>query len=502
MASSGTPELSALNDIADQLIASNPLDLSSWDVNLTPCLAIAKAHLKHWSLDVSYTAYPRASHSDVLQQQRRDERRAKGKANIFHSNKNDGNFLSRAYGNVSIMDSRHETRAIRQLRKEPHTLNRFNNTIANFCAELFLNRTASPFYHDEVNAYPFKVPNDKTVSDHVKDIWVYMRGSSGTVTASFSDDFRKQKIYNSVAVRINLFVQSGLADQTTAAIIFKQVYPKTLASFFAFSPNFKTGLGADIHGAQHPDDKIYVAAMACRGLFSAIFSWNQMNTFLVQGGWPWLRQYPRAYARLVFTVMMLLFAAVECYHITDINSVRTRLLSLAGKLVGNPNISQPNYWKVRKSPHLKGKKITIPSGNPATAQRKLVQEAGGQTVMAKNLSTVVTEVSWMNAIENPTLPEPLPSHIVRVGFCQHNGIAKAPFAGRVKVVHSVSELSGLTRDSRDLTVALAQGDQRAVQEFCAWAVQNSMMTVVKGNTQCLGCAVHLAQCVAALVVIA
>ena len=100
-------------------------------------------------------------------------------------------------------------------------------------------------------------------------------------------------------------------------------------------------------------------------MFTALFGWNQMNTFLVQGGWPYLRQYPRAYARVVFTVMILIFAAVESYNIGDMNTMNVRVLALAGKLVGDPG--KPfNYWKVRKSPYLRGPKLAIPLG-PAHA---------------------------------------------------------------------------------------------------------------------------------------
>lgn len=45
-------ELDALRAIADQLIQSHPLQVESWDKDLTLCLPIAQAHLRAWSLDV------------------------------------------------------------------------------------------------------------------------------------------------------------------------------------------------------------------------------------------------------------------------------------------------------------------------------------------------------------------------------------------------------------------------------------------------------------------
>jgi len=46
------PELDALRAIADQLIQSHPLQVETWDKDISSCLPIAKAHLRAWSTDV------------------------------------------------------------------------------------------------------------------------------------------------------------------------------------------------------------------------------------------------------------------------------------------------------------------------------------------------------------------------------------------------------------------------------------------------------------------
>jgi hypothetical protein len=48
------PELGALRLIADKLIDSDPLVAESWDVDFSPCIVIAKAHLIRWSADVRF----------------------------------------------------------------------------------------------------------------------------------------------------------------------------------------------------------------------------------------------------------------------------------------------------------------------------------------------------------------------------------------------------------------------------------------------------------------
>jgi hypothetical protein len=259
------------------------------------------------------------------------------------------------------MDSKLETKMIRKVRTEKHGLNKSNNKIANSCAELFLSRTSLPYYYGEQTAYPVVEEIDKQISAKVKDVWVYLRNSSGSLNHSMSDDFWRIKLYNSMPVRIELFGRGMLVDDFQASTLLQQVYPNKLVipALQGSNPRIQPGLGASLHEMKNSEDKLLVAALACRGTFSALLTWNHFNTMLVQGGWPWLRQYSRAYARMVYTVMVLIFAAIENYDFHDVEAMRMRLLSLAGKLVGGP-MGQLSPWKVRQSPYLKEEKLTIP----------------------------------------------------------------------------------------------------------------------------------------------
>jgi hypothetical protein len=259
------------------------------------------------------------------------------------------------------MDSKLETMAIRKMRIETHTLNKSNNALANTWSDVFLSRTSAPYYHGERNAYPFVSENDQQISSSVKDIWVYLRESSGTLNRSISDDWSAFKHYHSVPVRIELFAKSSLVNHTQAESVIKNVYPHgvLVPVFQRGNPSTLTGLGSLLHEMKPPEDKLHVAAMACRGTFQGLLTWYRFNAMLIQGGWPWLRQYSRAYARVVYTAMVLIFAAIESYTVEDMAAMRTRLLALAGKLVGGID-GGPSGWKVRKSPYLKGPKLAIP----------------------------------------------------------------------------------------------------------------------------------------------
>src|SRR5437773_11833607 len=99
--------------------------------------------------------------------------------------------------------------------------------------------------------------------------------------------------YYSVPVRVALFVKSGLVDQVSGNTIVRRVCPHGtyVPIFQRGNPGIQAGLGALLHAVGDPPDKLHLAAMACRGAFSGLFTWDRFNTALVQGGWPWLRQY-------------------------------------------------------------------------------------------------------------------------------------------------------------------------------------------------------------------
>ena len=257
------------------------------------------------------------------------------------------------------MDTKLEIMGVRKLRNETQAINKSTNSLSNACAEIFLSRTSAPFYHGEPNAYPFLSSNEKQVTSRAKDLWTYMRESSGSLQRSVKEDYNFMRHYFSVPVRVELFVKSGLVNERDASNMISKVYPHgiTIPVFQRGNPAIQTGLGVELHALGDPGDKLQLAAIACRGAFHAAFTWDRFNSVLVQGGWPWLRGYSKAYAKMVYTVMVLIFAAFENYQFNDRAEMHTRILALAGKLVGNP-AGGHSPWTVRRSVYLKGPKVT------------------------------------------------------------------------------------------------------------------------------------------------
>lgn len=254
---------------------------------------------------------------------------------------------------------------------------------------------------------------------------------------SFSDDFKAIKQYHAVSVCVHCLPNLGLLTSCKLHIFIKRGYPHGLTVPVSQRGNLSAlpGLGSLLHEMRDPEDRLHVAALACRGTFQRLFTWDRLNTMLVQGGWAWLRQYSKAYARVIYTAMVLIFAAIESYTLDDMAAMRTRLLALAGKLVVGPNGS-PSPWKVRKSPYLKGPTLTIPLKieGPAsvsvfliaiithfnTPQGPQVQVAGGVVAADKATKTTAKAIPWKDRFEPPdSQTEHPPPHIVAGSACKH-----------------------------------------------------------------------------------
>jgi hypothetical protein len=270
------------------------------------------------------------------------------------------------------------------MRVEMHGWNKAKNSLANTCADTFLSRTSRPYYHGEMSAYPIHSANDKEISSRLKDVWVYLRPSGGSANQSWGELFSQPYKYASPSVRVDLLVKSGLMGVDDAKAVMKKIYSRgALLPVLSQRgvPNISGGFGAELHGLAHPADKINLAAVAGIATFSGLFTWERFNGVLVEGGWPWLRQYSRAYARTIYTAMVLIFAAIETNHLADLDKMRERLISLAGKLVGDP-ANPRSHWRVRKSAYLQKGKVSIPGSLDA-------QQVGHPTLLIHSPTNTV-----------------------------------------------------------------------------------------------------------------
>jgi hypothetical protein len=222
------------------------------------------------------------------------------------------------------------------------------NKISNIAAETFRGRTSKPYYNGEKGTFPAKQEGD------VKILHEANRGLDAFRIGQQKDSARYavSRDYNSAQTTIGLFRKTALVDDATARAA-------VLGTFANWSPYWQRGpdttlnLGAELHGMSERNACLHIVALACRGCFNGQATWPRVNKVLVQGGWPWLRGYNKAFAKAVFAVMVAIFAAIEL-DISD-PEMGAILMSLAKLLVGRPE----GGWTVRLNDKLKDAKVRV-----------------------------------------------------------------------------------------------------------------------------------------------
>jgi hypothetical protein len=96
------------------------------------------------------------------------------------------------------------------------------------------------------------------------------------------------------------------------------------------------------------------------------------------------------------------------------------------------------------------------------------------------------------------VPNPASNHIIPGQDCTH--AVELVWAGRVGAAHSAQEVATMTNGG-GLTVALTRGVAAARNEVEAYAIANKLLSVKRGEKQCISCACKLAHVSSALLVI-
>jgi len=223
------------------------------------------------------------------------------------------------------------------------------NKVANVCADTFTERTHYPMYINEKGTYPLIDLGNQQSLGFLRD---FRLGGVSSYTV--------YKRYHSKHYRAELLVATGLVNDGQAAQLLKFSFVK-----FGFSggivPRVKDNIGAKMHGELSEWDKLIVVSMACQGSFQGKHCWDAFWRVMVQGGWPWLRQWPKRFGKLLFSVMAGIFAALR--HGAVIPNVGALLMILATKLVGSPDGTQ-STWRVRTADRLNAAKTSVVMPDP------------------------------------------------------------------------------------------------------------------------------------------
>jgi hypothetical protein len=221
------------------------------------------------------------------------------------------------------------------------------NKISRIYSDIFRRCTTPPEYYKIKGLYPSSADtNDK----------IYRMGLEKTYTnfilhrnASLQVALR----YLSGAYYVEVFCDAGLAEYNEA----QGIYQQALMRQWTLTGAGKENIGAGLHSRFKGRDGLIVAMIACQGSFYGSRGWTFLTRTLIQGGWPWLGNYAKDYAKVIYLAMICLFCIVRHAPGTRRPDIGQLILALAAKLV-DPNCFGVGMVKVRVNDELAGKKVT------------------------------------------------------------------------------------------------------------------------------------------------
>jgi hypothetical protein len=245
---------------------------------------------------------------------------------------------------------------MRRYRRYRQKLNlQMKDKVAEIFLDHFRSRTRPPSYTIVKGTYPQPSLSDKKRGWRADKIITDFRlGTNISLTVS--------KRYHSREYCAELLSQSGVTSYDEALALLNVVF---LEQRTVWSPSgrHKENLGAQLHDRLRQSATLIVVSIACQGSFHGARGWELLNQTLKQGGWPWLRRYPKNYARTIYLSMVCVFAAIR--HNGTLAGSANLLMTMAAKLVG-PGLPSPrNSWLVRTTDALEDEKFLF---DPKTIQ--------------------------------------------------------------------------------------------------------------------------------------
>lgn len=439
------------------------------------------------------------------------------------------------------------------------------NKIKNIAADNFHGRTSIPHFVTDPNSYPknndpnenlliwkinsalydFRLPNfddhkKHSIRDNMNIFYSYVNKSTA-ISLFSSAHVVEALIYACPSASSH----SWTADNEA---LFRYVWDDKWirgSGAAARAPEPREGLGRELHSLNETEAAAQLVAVGLLGARKGHHGWRRFNRVLIQGGWPWLNGYSKVFAKAVFVTLVCLFAAIDQGLVVPMPALGRVMIELVRPLLKRDGGGQTSL-KIRMNDRLKDVKAIvygIKLSDPTKSQRNgdsmplemQTKQASVSMVSlrlkSKNSATVVSVEDVDNGDESKpsetkpsetkpsgkkaqgwTLAEPgdipktngeLPIHIItteaHANRCNHG--VNVPYHGRVRVAHTLQELKEHLSDKNGLVIAQTLGEEPARQEVAAYASNEKVLTVKRAEKQCIYCAVRMAHCVGALVVI-
>lgn len=237
-------------------------------------------------------------------------------------------------------------------------MSKSKNKINNISADIFAGRTSQPSYINEKGVYPPKSGVDARVLSQSKAALLKYGLFQSSTKESLSSNIQRTQEFISPLTAIDLLSRLMIFPSYDAAQkSFQHVWDGSWIGWFKNQPAPRDNLGCEMHGMSQHQAALELITVAVFGVFYGGFGWWRFSKVLIQGAWPWLNGYNKAYAKAVFSVILGLFAVVETGRV-DNRGAGALMLQLASTLVARPG-SLSNSVRVRGNNRLKAPKAKV-----------------------------------------------------------------------------------------------------------------------------------------------
>jgi hypothetical protein len=185
------------------------------------------------------------------------------------------------------------------------------------------NETGKPDWVSTKGVYPLTELDDSGYRSSLESI-----GSQFNLKENMSKSVLDR--YFSKEYCAEVFCGAGLGTYQDAFALFDIAWLGMLQPWRPFG-SMTENIGMALHHQHKGREAWILASFACQGSFQGERGWTLFNQTLIQGAWPWLGFYPKAYAKIIYTTMACLFSIVR--HGAGDASFAPLILALAGKLV-------------------------------------------------------------------------------------------------------------------------------------------------------------------------
>lgn len=278
--------------------------------------------------------------------------------------------------------------------------------IRSAAAEMFQNRTSTPHFLEDPNMYPARAPGDELLYREINAAKYRFHRPQSTSNKSIRGNMAHIGDYSSKADAVAMLskarvVEAFLISRSSSTVTTDQQAmwsqdPENLLSYVwgskwiglrgrTLAP--REHLGRELHSWSEDEAALLLIAVALYGNRLGMQGWRHFNLVLVQGGWPWLVGYTKAYAKSVWIVLISFFSAVEEGAMAEDVGVGHLMLNLAKTLVRRVG-GGPTGVKLRLNDRLVGPKTkiygTTMTSNAGSAGKEVIDDGGLDLERLKN----------------------------------------------------------------------------------------------------------------------